>query len=184
MPDLAGTPEIIAAVQAARRDFTHRWRTWLLGEISDGAYLAFGPFGVIDKRLAMPIRAAGNVIDIATWPPKHPDEYQTLFGAGLLGVEAVTEAILARGPLRVFRHPWGLLQAAAQDPWIYTRDAPPGCVILPAPAPSAYAFLARFPRVVADDKDHARELERLIRAANKRPPRLSFPKSAEARSAA
>jgi len=147
-----------------------RQREWLLSEIGTGCFLKFGPFGVRNGAITMPLRVRDRVIDLVHWPVREPDQFSTLRGSDLLGAEALTEALDFDFPLRIFQTPWGMLRATSRDWLITERRAPPGCVVL---NPKAWhGIFAELLELVCESRAHAEEIDRAIRQSGKQSPTI------------
>jgi hypothetical protein len=160
--------DIEAEMWASYRNLDNRQRDWLLGEISDGCYLKFGPFGICDGRLSMPLRNLDKVMDLISWPAREPEKFSTLRNSDLLGVDAFLDAWEGDYALRVYSSPWAMLKAASKDEWITERRELPGAVVLNAAA--SHGIFALLPELVAEDRKHAEHLDAAIRNCGRQSP--------------
>jgi len=204
MTDLIFSDSRLHAIQRrAYQNFNDQpaLRDWLLSRLTIGAYLRYGPWGWHENHFLLPVRVGDHCADLVYWPmdtepaagptngsekPEtfYPDEcFQTVDGAAdVFGVEAMSRAIIYNAPLKVFRSPWQLLLAASKNEFIYLNDSP-GAVLLNRDF-SSWAALSHLSEIHAQNRAHAIELRRFIRAAGKKPPPIKFPESDESQRAA
>jgi hypothetical protein len=162
--------DIEAEMWDAYQRLNNRQRDWLLGEIGEGCYLRFGPIGIREEAITMPLIAGGKVTDLISWSARQPEKFSTLQGSDLLGADAFLDALEGDHALHVYSSPWSMLKAASKDEWISERLILPGAAVLNISA--SHGIFALLPELICEDRTHAEAIDAAIIRSGKQSPAI------------